>query len=79
MVIFNRSPALVGRVFRSSVPLISPLRYSPTAIAITTPALRFAITKAFEPINKSSCEFAHPPDSKLRGNLLICCRSKVLR
>lgn len=61
MVILNRSPALVGRVFRSSVPLISPLRYSPTAIAITASTLRFATTKAFKPIEKSSCEFAHSP------------------
>jgi len=60
MVILNRYPALVGRVFRSSMLLIPPLRYSPTAIAITTPALRFATIKAFEPIEKSSCEFAHP-------------------
>ncbi|RPA96965.1 Thioesterase/thiol ester dehydrase-isomerase [Choiromyces venosus 120613-1] len=51
MVILNRSPALVGRMFRSSTPLISPLRYLPTT---PTSALRFASAKAFEPIEKSA-------------------------
>ncbi|KAG0133587.1 HotDog domain-containing protein [Tuber indicum] len=54
MVILNRSPALVGRVLRHSTPLISPLRYFPTAAAIATPASRFATTKSFEPIGKSA-------------------------
>jgi len=50
----NRSPALAGRVLRHSTPLISPLRYFPTAAAIATPASRFATTKSFEPIGKSA-------------------------
>ncbi|KAG0640100.1 HotDog domain-containing protein [Tuber brumale] len=54
MVILNSSPALVGRVLRRSTPLISPLRYFPTAAAITPPVPRFATTTSFEPIRKSA-------------------------
>ncbi|CUS06978.1 unnamed protein product [Tuber aestivum] len=49
MVILNRSPALVGRVFRCSTPLISPLRCFPNTLV-----LRFATTRSFEPIEKSA-------------------------